>query len=649
MKKKYFLIVLLLILIGFEFWDVIQHPQLYYDDLANIFNTTIASKKFDWNTIKKVLTFSFGGFRPVSYFSFYLNYFFWGNGTESLFSFILFNVILHFFNSVLVFFLSMKLTKNNFKISSFTSIAWALSPANSFAVVYLVQRMTELMFFFGFISFLFFITYFEQKKKRYFFLSMVFLFLSILSKQNGLLIIPLFVLYPLWFGDKRVEIAKLYLTFVLFYILFLIVAGEYFLPQSIVRGFTPVERLLTETRVLVYYLKVLILPFTEDIFLYIDFPLSKSLFNPVTTLFSVVLLILLFYLSYLFYKKDRLVSFGLLSFFIFHSIESSTIPLYIAFLHRNYVPSFFLYLAFFTLLFRYIKKDTIPMLIALIIVLNLIFISKIHNVSYTSPIYYLSQNYKSFPSNKDLCAALGRRYNKTGNYREAIDFFIKSFKPDKLENRLELVMVAFYNMKCYQCVIHLKSLVKGPIIYQIVGKAYKKMGDFECAEYYFKESLKIGFNNNTLFAYLDLLAKQGRFKEILKLINRYSDEIENGELAVMYEINSYIELGMFDKAKPLFDCLKTENVYFWLKGKYFLKKGKIDNAIKELNKIKISVFTAASMFIEMQKVLLLSDAYVKKGDFKTAIEVLSDYSKKGFYENVVQKQIENIRRMRNVK
>ena len=208
-------------------------------------------------------------------------------------------------------------------------------------------------------------------------------------------------------------------------------------------------------------------------------------------------------------------------------------------------------------------------------------------------------------------------------------------------------MSAFFNMGCYQCVIGLKSMVKGAVIYQIVGKAYKKKGDFKAAEDYFKKSLAIQFSSKTLFPYLDLLAKQNRFQDILDLLEKYKSQVALNELVYMYKINSYIELGMFSKAEPLFPKLQSKNVYFWLKGKYFLKKGNVEKALKTLNKVKIKNLTPANVFIELQKILLLSDAYKVKGDYQTALKILEEYNKKGFFQNVIKKQIETIKRLKN--
>ena len=645
MKKKYFLVILTLFaLILFGYWDVLFHPRAYYDDIGNIFNLTVATKRFDFETVRKVLTFSYGGFRPVSYFSFYLNYLFWGNGIENLTPFIVTNVLLHFFNSILVFFISLKLTKKDFSLSLLVSLAWALTPANALAVDYLVQRMTELMFFFGMLSFLSFINFVEKKSFKHLVFSFFFFLFSLFSKENAVLLLPLFFVYLVWFDYVKVDVKKLYVLFILVFVLFVVFTANYFLPLAIKRGFTPYQRLLTESRVLVYYLKVLLIPFPSDIFLYLEFPFPNSVLLYLSTLFSILILIILFLSSFYLYGKNRLASFGILGFFLFHVVESTTIPLYTAFLHRNYVPSFFLYLALFSILFSIIKKKEFVFLLSFLMIANFLFVLKIHNAKYTSPFFYLSENYKNFPENKDLCLALGSKFAARGLYKKAVDMYLKSFKPDKVDKSVELILNAFLNLKKYNEVIQLGKNYDSIEINRIVGNAYKKLGNYKMAETYFKKSLEKGFNNQVFFAYLDLLARQRRFEDILLLIKKYEDKAEQNELLTMYKINSYIELGLFNKAEPLFNSLKTENIKHWLKGKYLLAKGDTDGGISELNKVKIKMFSPLNVFIELQKVLLLSEGYMAKGECEKALQILEKYRKKGFFVSVIETQLTKVRK-----
>ncbi len=647
MKKKTFLFfVLLIVVLLFAYFDVLLHPQVYYDDISNIFNAIIANKSFDLETVKRVLLFKHGGFRPVSYLSFYLNYLFFGNGIEHLKSYMLINFILHCLNSLLVFFVILKISGNDFKLSSFVTFAWALSPVNSLAVNYIVQRMTELMMFFGFVSFLFFIEFCKKKGFWRMAISLFFLILSVLSKENGILFVVLFLFYLVWFRNLKIDIKKLYVLLILLFLFFVVFTSNYFLPGAILRGFTPFKRLLTESRVIVFYLKNLVVPVPSDIFLYLDFPLSTSLFHPFSTFFSSFFLFGLFLSSYFLFNKNRLASFGVVSFFLFHVLESTTIPLYIAFFHRNYVASVFFFLAFFSFFFKFIKKDFVVFLVTVILVFNFVFVLKVSNARYTSPFYYLKLNYKRFPSNKDLCLEIGRRYMIVGEYRKAIKMFLNSFAPYKLNKRIEFVLSAFFNFKMYNAVINLGRNFNGPIILQIIGKAYKKLGKYKLAEQYFRKSLSEHFNYQALNSYLDLLAKEGRFREIIFLLDRYKGKLENNELYLMYRINSYLELGMLKNCKPLLECLKTPEVYHWLKGKFYFKEGKYKKAIKELNKIKTRTFTPENVFITLQKVILLSECYSKMKDFDDALNVLEGFKKFGFFEPVMNRQIEKVKSWR---
>ncbi len=110
------------------------------------------------------------------------------------------------------------------------------------------------------------------------------------------------------------------------------------------RFFTPGERLLTQARVVVLYLGLLFYPMPHLLSIEHDIMISKSLIVPWTTLTSVIIICLLIGISAILAKKRPLVAFGLLFFFLGHTIESTVLPLELIFEHRNYLPSAFLFL-----------------------------------------------------------------------------------------------------------------------------------------------------------------------------------------------------------------------------------------------------------------------------------------------------------------
>jgi hypothetical protein len=121
------------------------------------------------------------------------------------------------------------------------------------------------------------------------------------------------------------------------------------------RDFTPAQRVLTQFRVVIFYITLLIFPHPSRLNLDHDFPISNSLIDPVTTILSIGVIVGLMGLAIYKGKKERLLSFCILWFLANLVIESSVIGLEIIFEHRMYLPFMLLSLMAVTLAYRYIK------------------------------------------------------------------------------------------------------------------------------------------------------------------------------------------------------------------------------------------------------------------------------------------------------
>ena len=111
------------------------------------------------------------------------------------------------------------------------------------------------------------------------------------------------------------------------------------------RNFNMIERLYSESRILCEYLFNLLIPQVELRGLYQDaFIVSKSIFNPITTLYSIVFLLALLFLALFFKKRYPLFALGILFFLTAHLMESTVIGLELYFEHRNYLAAIFLFL-----------------------------------------------------------------------------------------------------------------------------------------------------------------------------------------------------------------------------------------------------------------------------------------------------------------
>ena len=107
--------------------------------------------------------------------------------------------------------------------------------------------------------------------------------------------------------------------------------------------FTLRERLLTEARIVPYYLSLIFYPLPQRLSMAHDIALSHSLFRPISTFFSILLIASLLFISVRRLQRNPIFSFAILFFFLNQLIESTVIPLELIFEHRNYLPSLFIF------------------------------------------------------------------------------------------------------------------------------------------------------------------------------------------------------------------------------------------------------------------------------------------------------------------
>lgn len=112
------------------------------------------------------------------------------------------------------------------------------------------------------------------------------------------------------------------------------------------RDFSLGERLLTETRVLWLYLRLIVLPAPGAYGLFHDdMAVSSGLLQPAGTLFAVLGVAGLVAVALWARKRLPVLSFGLLFFLVGHSLESTVLPLELVHEHRNYLPQYGILLA----------------------------------------------------------------------------------------------------------------------------------------------------------------------------------------------------------------------------------------------------------------------------------------------------------------
>ncbi|MBW1824581.1 MAG: tetratricopeptide repeat protein [Deltaproteobacteria bacterium] len=374
---------------------IIYSPSLQspfvFDDMRNIqdnprIHTTRVSQLTE-------LLFSKEISRRIGLMSFALNYYFGGLNT---FGYHLVNVIIHILNGLTLFILSYtiltlpsnegKERENALRIAFLGSLLWLVHPIQTQAVSYIVQRLTSLAALFFLLSLLCYMKgRVNQAKKRMalFMLSILFGLLAVGTKQNAATL-PFFIILSelLFFHPQPFKIKRKKFIFLMTLVgLFILVAVVYLGPDFITkwtlsyerRGWTPLERVLTQPRVVIFYLSLLIFPYPSRLNLDHDFPLSHSLFTPFTTFLSLVVIISFLAFAIFLIKRNRLISYAIFWFFGNLVIESSIIPLELIFEHRLYLPSMALIIVVLGLCFSLSKREWGKWVTGLIILLTLLF------------------------------------------------------------------------------------------------------------------------------------------------------------------------------------------------------------------------------------------------------------------------------------
>jgi Flp pilus assembly protein TadD len=225
---------------------------------------------------------------------------------------------------------------------------WTLHPLLTNGISYVVQRMTSLCTLFCLIALCCFLQGLSARRRLWHPAAVAAWILALSTKEIAILL-PLPVLLYLWLTSSPEGKARRFFGRGLTVVVLMSQAGLIALFSSHwswnIRPFTLAERLFTEGRVVFRYLTLFMAPLPSRLTLDYEFPLSTSLFSPLSTVASYIFHALLITTAILMQRRRPLLTFSLLSFYLLQLLESTFLPLEIIFEHRAYFPSFFLALA----------------------------------------------------------------------------------------------------------------------------------------------------------------------------------------------------------------------------------------------------------------------------------------------------------------
>lgn len=356
----------ILIVTALVYANTIHSPWLL-DDIPNIIeNIPLHLQNLNFEDIKSTFfakPYNYGElYRPIPCFSFALN---WFIGQDNTVGYHLVNILIHLITVVILYktiqlllFISNANNSTHFRniswIALFSSLIWAIHPIQVPAVTYIVQRMTSMATLFFLCSLFHYLQFRFYKSTNYnhFFLCLVFYILAILSKENTVILPLSFVLIEVIFFPNISDKKTIYIKKIIYTatIIILLISLHYAISHKLhsnlfepvgSRPFSIFERLITQPKVILLYLSLILFPLHSRFSIDHQITISHRLLET-DTFFAIVILSLLLLLTIQYTRKYPLIAFGILFYFVNHLVESTIIPLELIFEHRNYLPSLFL-------------------------------------------------------------------------------------------------------------------------------------------------------------------------------------------------------------------------------------------------------------------------------------------------------------------
>lgn len=379
----------LLVLLCFLLYIAGLDGNFLFDDYPNLKPLGTYGTIDNWDKVRAFVSSGFAGptGRPISLASFLIDANTW---PTSPYPFKYTNLMIHLLNGILLCWASLLLLKNyNYNekkaiwIALLTMAFWLLHPYMVSTTLYIVQRMAQLATLFSLVGI---IGYLKARqvlatRPRTAYLGMAFAIgvgtiLATYSKENGALL-PLLILVIEFCNPNSQHKLKwqwrvvcLWLpSYAVLYLIFREINFANDIWPN--RNFNQVERLFSEARIVTEYLFNLWIPQIELKGLYQDgYNVSRSITQPITTLYSIIFLVVLSLFAFVCRNKYPLLALAILFFFAAHLMESTVIGLELYFEHRNYLAALFLFLPLASGLVA-LKDKIDPKLVILIIIVIL--------------------------------------------------------------------------------------------------------------------------------------------------------------------------------------------------------------------------------------------------------------------------------------
>ena len=541
--RNIFVFALFAFFVGITYANTLHAPFLF-DDAHNIQKnhflkvTSLTPENLRLAAIKSPCPT-----RPISNISFALNYYF---HRDRLPGYHLLNIAIHLLTGLFLYmflnhtFRLLKPAKTDTEahfLSACAALLWLVHPLQTQAVTYLVQRMTSLSAMFYILSMLLYIkgrlAPARTVRQIATFAGCGLAGLLALGSKEIAATLPFFIFLYEWyfFQDLDRQWLKKHVPAIATVLATLIGLTLFFLGHNPIdsilggfnsRPFTLSERVLTEFRVVIFYISLIIFPHPGRLSLTHDFPISTSLLSPPTTLLAIVALGCLLAGGIITARKNRFLSFAILWFLGNMVIESSVIPLEIIFEHRNYLPSMLIIALPVLLAPALIRSTKVQAGLFCAIILLLSFWTQQRNQAWQNEFSFWSDCVTKSPNNARAHAGLGSYLVHNNQPDKALPHFQKALaiKKNDLDALFGLGTVMIKKKQPNRAIIYFRQAIRVSPNYHKshynMGIAQEEAGQIGKATLSYRRAIQINPYYSEAYNNLGILyGKTGRLQQAI--------------------------------------------------------------------------------------------------------------------------------------
>lgn len=506
-----FVFAFLCLVVGLLYANILQNPFVFDDAIFILGDPSIRLTDLSPASLSRAASEALQSARPVANISFGLNYYF---HQYKVMGFHVVNLLIHVVTGFLLYLfvkttLSLPPLRDRYSSDRWlplaTALIWLLHPLQTQAVTYTVQRMTSLAAMFYLLAMLCYAKarLADTARWKYFLLaaSLAAGLLALGSKETAATL-PFFILLYEWYFFQDLEWAwlKRHSFLLLAVALCLGLTAAIYLGINPLQGkmlaygvddFTVGQRLLTEARVVIFYISLILFPLPSRLNIDHAFGLSNSLLTPASTFLAITAIAGLAAVALLQARRQRLLSFCILWFLGNLVIESTAIKIELIYEHRNYLPSMLVVLLGVTQVYRYIKPQGVRCLLFCTVAILCGLFTFDRNKVWSNEVSLWQDSIEKSPNLARPHNNLGVALSKKGRYAEAIAHYGTAIrlKNNYLDARYNMAKALYYDGRYEETVKQCRETLRlnpyQPETHLQLGMALKEMGRVrEALEHY---------------------------------------------------------------------------------------------------------------------------------------------------------------------